>query len=394
MASERILIIGGGLGGLCLAQGLKRAGIPFALFERGSRIEQRDQGYRLRINAAGQDALARCLPVDLLYLLYQSATQADADPWCIDEQLKPVSANTPQSWASGAAALPDLVVHRQTLREILQCGLTDDMHFEHRLESFHETTGGVLARFANGIEVQGQLLVGADGARSAIREQLLPNVVPEDIGHSCIYGRVPATPANCQAIGRDLCAGTSIIRADGFTGIVDVMAFREPMPVLASRIAPDCRLTPVDDYVYWALTGSNDRLGLSRGSDRGWDTGDIVWRLVRHWAPGLQALFLRGDPGEWAIQSIRSLSPAHIWSSRQATLLGDAAHVMSPAGGLGASTALQDAVDLATLLARAWASGELEPALRHYEAEMRVRGSDAVKVSLAGSEILSDALAA
>jgi 2-polyprenyl-6-methoxyphenol hydroxylase-like FAD-dependent oxidoreductase len=81
MASKRVLIIGSGLGGLCLAQGLKRAGIPFSLFEQDDEIEPRGKGHCLRINAAGQDALARCLPVDLLYLLYQSATLADAGLW-------------------------------------------------------------------------------------------------------------------------------------------------------------------------------------------------------------------------------------------------------------------------------------------------------------------------
>src|SRR4051812_46336768 len=54
---EEILIIGGGLGGLCLAQGLRNAGISFRVFERDANASWRPQGYRLRINGEGANAL-------------------------------------------------------------------------------------------------------------------------------------------------------------------------------------------------------------------------------------------------------------------------------------------------------------------------------------------------
>ena len=49
----KVLIVGGGLGGLCLAQGLKKAGIDFRVFERDASPVSRLQGYRLSINPAG-----------------------------------------------------------------------------------------------------------------------------------------------------------------------------------------------------------------------------------------------------------------------------------------------------------------------------------------------------
>ena len=52
----RILIIGGGIGGLCLAQGLKKAGISFSIFERDSSSLFRAQGYRIRINPTGMNS--------------------------------------------------------------------------------------------------------------------------------------------------------------------------------------------------------------------------------------------------------------------------------------------------------------------------------------------------
>ncbi|WP_199032616.1 NAD(P)/FAD-dependent oxidoreductase, partial [Ralstonia sp. ASV6] len=57
-----VTIIGAGLGGLCLAQGLRRRGIAFDVFERDAAMGSRPQGYRIRIDAAGQRALQDCLP--------------------------------------------------------------------------------------------------------------------------------------------------------------------------------------------------------------------------------------------------------------------------------------------------------------------------------------------
>lgn len=393
MRDEPVLIIGGGLGGLCLAQGLKRANIPFELFERGSAIETRGQGYRLRIDAAGQDALGRCLPVDLLYLLYQSAALGDVEPWCINGDMEAVAARMPDSWARRDTT-PDLCVHRQTLREILQCGVARHIHFDHRFRYMEERENGIVASFANGVSATGSVLVGADGMASAVRTQLLPALIPQGTGFACIYGRTPATPSNCRKFGVDLCAGTSVIQAEGFAGIVDVMCFREPMPVLASGIAPDCRLTAVEDYFYWALIGPTDRLGISTPLPASTGLVEVVRRLVRGWAPPLQALFLSGDPAGWAVHPIKSLQVDRLWGSGCATLLGDAVHVMSPAGGLGASTALQDAADLAQHLGQAWNGDCLSDGLRCYEADMLPRAVEAAQKSFEGGKRLSRAMAA
>src|SRR6266516_2694484 len=60
-----VIIIGGGLGGLCLAQGLKKAGISVALYERDRTPNDRLQGYRIHLEPQGNRALAACLPADL-----------------------------------------------------------------------------------------------------------------------------------------------------------------------------------------------------------------------------------------------------------------------------------------------------------------------------------------
>src|SRR5215470_8854475 len=65
MSPLHILIIGGGPGGLCLAQGLKKKGVSFGVYERDRSPTSRLQGYRVHINPTGSKALHQCLPEHL-----------------------------------------------------------------------------------------------------------------------------------------------------------------------------------------------------------------------------------------------------------------------------------------------------------------------------------------
>lgn len=65
MSNKQILIIGGGLTGLALAQGLKKAGVAFIVFERDQAASFRSQGYRIRVNQVGGDSLQKVLPASL-----------------------------------------------------------------------------------------------------------------------------------------------------------------------------------------------------------------------------------------------------------------------------------------------------------------------------------------
>src|SRR6266542_3818854 len=67
-APLHVLIVGGGVGGLCLAQGLKKSGISVAVYERDESAQFRSQGYRIGLKEAGAQALRDCLPEDLFNL--------------------------------------------------------------------------------------------------------------------------------------------------------------------------------------------------------------------------------------------------------------------------------------------------------------------------------------
>ncbi|MFE0153684.1 NAD(P)-binding protein [Nonomuraea sp. NPDC059007] len=69
----RVVIVGGGIGGLCLAQGLHAAGIDVAVYERDAAPDARVQGYRLNIEPVGSRALHDCLPAPLWHILVATA---------------------------------------------------------------------------------------------------------------------------------------------------------------------------------------------------------------------------------------------------------------------------------------------------------------------------------
>ena len=74
--SVRVLIAGAGVGGLSLAQGLRKESIDVTVFERDPEAVARGQGYRLRIDATGNKALAACLPGDLFELYRATANRS------------------------------------------------------------------------------------------------------------------------------------------------------------------------------------------------------------------------------------------------------------------------------------------------------------------------------
>jgi salicylate hydroxylase len=100
-------------------------------------------------------------------------------------------------------------------------------------------------------------------------------------------------------------------------------------------------------------------------------------------------LFEYSDLDTLAMMPVRSARVADNWKVGPVTLLGDAVHAMSPAGGLGANTALQDAAALATLLTDAVATRKtLSDVISSYETEMRIRAAEAIDASERSARIL------
>lgn len=376
-----VAIIGGGLGGLCLAQGLKQCGIPFDVFERDAALDSRSQGFRIRINADGQAALRHCLPPQLFELFKATCADDLPDVHAFDTQLNNAS-QWIEAWKDderkdeGA----ELKVHRQTLREVLMCGIADRVHFNKEMREVRQLDDNAVAfDFADGSSYRSNLLVGADGGSSRVAAQCFPEVLGRDTGAVCIYGKVPLDAGGGHQIAPMLCGGTTVIFATGLAVVIDAMRF-SPATGIAEH-----GLTPASDYLYWAMIGMRERFGLAAGA--GLPAADAHIRqciddVSADWAPRLRALFAATPAGMSAMLPVRQAPPPQVWLQDRVTLLGDAAHVMSPASGLGCNTALMDADLLVRQLSMA-ANGTqmLDHAIARYEQGMRAHAGEALRSS-------------
>src|SRR4051795_7102981 len=177
-----VLIAGAGLSGLALAQGLRKHGHSVEVFERDADLS-RKTGYMLHMNAFGGEGLRTCLPDELyeLYLDTSRRTPARRESIVLDAQLNELSCQ-PHLGPPNDGPKPHTGVHRRTLRQILLHGLEDCVHVGRPAVGYEETPDGVRLHLADGSTAEGDLLVGPDGIRSAIRAQRLPHVTVVEAG--------------------------------------------------------------------------------------------------------------------------------------------------------------------------------------------------------------------
>jgi 2-polyprenyl-6-methoxyphenol hydroxylase-like FAD-dependent oxidoreductase len=105
-------------------------------------------------------------------------------------------------------------VSRMTLRQVLMTGLDDVVEFGKRFERYeHNPDGTVTAYFADGTSATGDLLVGADGAKSPVRGQYLPQLRTLDSGIIAIAGKLPITAESRKLLPPKVFEGISIVQA-------------------------------------------------------------------------------------------------------------------------------------------------------------------------------------
>lgn len=191
--SFHVLIIGGGLGGLCLAQGLKKAGISLALYERDRSSNDRLQGYRIHIEPQGNRALHACLSPELFEAYVATAGTGGNGIRIVTEQLQEICFFPAHASHTDPEKL-DLSVSRITLRQVLLSGLDEIVHFNKTFTHYEEMPDGkITAFFEDGTRATGDVLVGADGGNSRVRKQLLPCAERIETGAVAIMGKLPWT---------------------------------------------------------------------------------------------------------------------------------------------------------------------------------------------------------
>ena len=380
--SLKVLISGGGIGGLCLAQGLRRAGIEAVVFERDASLDARGQGYRFRIDADGDAALRDCLPSNL-YALYRATSNQPSSPpvGAYDHQLNLIY-RLPVP-PSGSDPASHQAVNRRTLRQVLLGGLEEVVHFDHALTSFTQDAGGVQVRLANGRTLEGDLLVAADGAQSAIRRQLLPHAAIMDTGMRCVYGRILLNDEILRGLPEPLFGGfTPVLGPERHTLAFGMFRPCRAPDKVAAELAPGVRLDPVPDYLMWLFVAPKLEIADSEPAA----LHHLVREATADWHPKLRRLLEIADVPATFLTAIRSAEPVPAWQTGRVTLLGDAIHTMTPAGGIGANTALRDAALLSQKLTAVASNRDaFIPAIADYESTMREYGFAAVRRSLVGA---------
>jgi len=388
--SPRVIVIGAGTGGLALAHGLRRAGVDVQVFERDALRTEGLHGYRVGIDPDGSRALHALLPPELYETFV--ATCARAPRWfsMLTEDLHevlaleiPVQADPVESEKS---------VSRMTLRQVLMTGLEDVITFGKEFTHFEQRTDGtVTAHFADGSSATGDILVGADGAGSRVRKHYLPQARQEDTGIIAIAGKLPITAESASLLPPRVFQGISMVQAPkGYSCILHVMEFKwDRSGKIKSgmgdndaeliKVWPGLQFDNTRDYINWGFSATADKFPADVMDRRGDDLARLVAEMTPNWHPNLRRLFELTDPSTCFPVNIKTSVPVDPWPATNVTLIGDAIHTMTPGRGVGANTALRDAVLLCARIMdvaadRFW----LTEAVAQYEAKMIKYGFDAV----------------
>lgn len=375
MASLRVLIAGGGIGGLCLAQGLRKAGIDCTVYEGAPGIVQ--TGYRLHMNAAGGEALRHCLPEHLFELYMQTSriTARRDVAVMLDDQGHELGAR-PHIGPPNDHRRPHTAVNRRTLRQIMSVGLDDVIRFGHTVTGFEQTGDDVRLSFSDGSGASGDILVAADGINSVLRKQLLPSVATIDTGMRTVSGRAPLTKALITALPDELFDGFAFAVGPGDHRFsFGAYQPRRPLAEAVAELAPGAAVDSVEPYMMVNLGFPHDSSllagipDLRRASPQQLHT--LMRSAMRGWHPGFVELVEHVDLTTLFPLSVRRLEPAEPWPSGRVTLLGDAIHAMPPTFGAGANSALRDASVLTRALQKAHDGADVVDAIAGYELDMR-----------------------
>jgi 2-polyprenyl-6-methoxyphenol hydroxylase-like FAD-dependent oxidoreductase len=331
--SARAIIIGGGIGGVTAGIALQQAGIDVIVLERAEELQEVGSGLPLWTNAL------RAL---------QKLGLAEA----IETIGIPVTAGKISNWHGGILAdlrSEDLlerlgtistVVHRaELLATLLNAFDEEKVQLGATCVGFRQDSEHVYARLADGQEISADLLIGADGLHSTIRAQLFGAHKPRYAGYTCWRGvaDIDGTGLETWAWGKGYQFG----------------------------------ITPMtNDRAYWFA----QRYTPEGMQDKACGRKCEVLELFNDWHDPIPGV-IRATKEEHILRNdVYEQKHLRHWSRGRVTLLGDAAHAMTPNLGQGACQAIEDAVALAACLKT---TSDVVSALKLYET-LRIRRTNSI----------------
>ena len=398
----RVAVVGGGTGGLCLAQALHQAGVEVAVYERSRVRTERLQGYRVHINPHGSRALHECLPAELWRAFVATCGTSGGTFGFLTDQLDELLL-VEDELTSGKDRDPSRAHHsvsRITLHQVLSAGLDGLLHHGKEFQRYERAPDGtVTLHFADATTATADVLVAADGANSRVCRQYLPNTTRVDTGIRAIAGKYPLTEETKRLLPARLHDGpNSVIPPSACGMFVAPHEMDDNQTSTVSGIGGNDQTLAQDavlfdntnSYVMWAYAANRSRYPRDDADLSDMDgerLRDVVGELIADWHPSLRRLVADSPARTVSMLPIRTSVAVEPWETTNITLLGDAIHSMTPFRGIGANTALRDAQLLARNLTAA-ARGEIDlvAGIHDYETKMIDYGFTAVRQSLRTAE--------
>lgn len=343
----RSLVIGGGIGGLAAGHALSRAGIDVTVFERAAALEHVQVGGAIHVWHNGMRGLERLGLADAVAALggrdsaveraeIRSSGGRLLTAWSVSEVERDVGA-------------PTVGVTRPALLGVLAGGLDEGVLATGReCIGYEQDDDGVVARFADGGEERGDVLIGADGLRSTVRRAMLG---PEELRF--------ARYASWQALvaHRDEATPPGLFRAVWGPGA----------RFLFYRVG--------SEMLYWEGIFATS----AGGADPPGGRREAVLERFRGWHHPVESIIEATGEEAIARGDVYDRPPASRWGEGRVTLLGDAVHPMTNAVGQGANQTIEDAVVIGDCLRGA----EEDPraALREYERRRAKRADGTARLA-------------
>jgi salicylate hydroxylase len=334
------IVIGAGIGGLAAAIAMRRAGLDVSVYEQAAAIGEVGAGIQISPNASRLlqryglgDAMARVAvrPAAIVHRRWQDGRELSRQP--LGDSIE------------SRYGAPYYHFHRADLIGLLaQAFGSETLALGHRLTRVGEDGHGIAAHFDNGVVVHGDLLIGADGIHSKVREHLFGRERPRFSGNVAYRGLAPVERVAHLGLAHE---ATNWVGPGGHF----VHYF-----VGGGRFLNFVAVTEQGD---WTREGWSDRGSVA----------DAV-RSYAGWHPQIAAILQAVDETfKWALFD---RDPLARWSRGRVVLLGDACHPMLPYMAQGAAQAIEDGAMLAACL-RDVAPSDIEAALDAYAAKRQPR---------------------
>jgi salicylate hydroxylase len=342
----RVAIIGGGIGGLTAARALSRRGVEVSIYESAPELREIGAGVALGPNAM---KVLRSLELE-------DDVRGIAGRWecAVTRHGKTgrVISRTSRDQQATLFGSAGATAHRADLLDVLAQSVPSDIvRLGARCVGVDSDGGVAVARFQDGSEVEADVVIGADGIHSVVRESLFGPGAPRFTGKICYRSVVPvdAVPGepppaeNVQWLGPH---GTIVLYPVRRDELINVVCHYDD-----------------EGYRHESWVTECER--------------DEVLERYRGWHESLLRVFSAGEV--WYKWALYDRDPIPEWTRGRVTVLGDAAHSMLPYLGQGACQAIEDGCVLASAVAAE--PDDPVAALRRYERSRRPRASQVVLAS-------------